>query len=674
VNPLDLLYGAGGAWLAAALAGLLGGSRRPGLRACCTLSALGGAAAAAGGGWSMVYGNTGLVTPGGGPTIVGGPLQLQATSLAGVFVALLGLVAVAIAWYAPRYHEPGRGTAIYLAAYNLALLACLAVLAAGGMVTFLIAWETMSLACYLLILRHPRSDASARGAFWFLALSEIGFLLVVAAFVILSSKTHATALDTMAARAHLVSGGWLAAAFLLALAGFGFKAGLVPWHVWLPEAHPVAPADGSGFLSGVVVKLGIYGIALFAFRLDPVGGAWPGLVVMGAGALSAAIGILYAMRERDIKRFLAYSTIENTGIIVTAFGAAMIFHAYRLPALSAFLLIAGLYHVANHGCYKTLLFLEAGVVEHTTGTRDMDRLGGLVHRLPRSAVIAFTGTLGIAALPPLNGFVSEWLIFQGLFQGFRTGSDLFGILIVLAAATLGLTGGLAIYAFVRGFGIPFLGMPRTRQAAAARETGQPVAGPGLLAVACVALAVGAPVMLAALSRTARTVTGVTLGPLLLPGKLTVLPAHADFSAFSPTYLAVFLVAACAVPALIYLAGRPRAASVSVPVWDGGIISFKPRMQYSAMTFSAPTRVTFDALYRPAISVTRASDDDPAGRSGPVHYEAQVTPIFERYLYRPVIRAVEWLADAIRPLQSGDVNLYLLYVFVVILLAYLLGAV
>ena len=213
----------------------------------------------------------------------------------------------------------------------------------------------------------------------------------MAAFVILSAKTHATALDAMAARAHLAGGGWLAAAFLLALAGFGFKAGLVPLHVWLPEAHPVAPADGSAFLSGVVVKLGVYGIALFAFRLDPVAGAWPGLVTMGAGALTAAIGILYAMRERDIKRFLAYSTIENTGIIVTAFGAAMIFHAYRLPALSAFLLIAGLYHVANHGCYKTLLFLEAGVVEHATGTRDMDRLGGLVHRLPRSAVIAFIG-------------------------------------------------------------------------------------------------------------------------------------------------------------------------------------------------------------------------------------------------------------------------------------------
>jgi hydrogenase-4 component B len=673
MTPLDFLYAAGAAWLVASLAGLFSARTPAGLRACCGLSALGGAAAVAGGAWSLLYGDTAVVSLG-GPTVTGGPLQLQATSLAGVFTALLGVVAVAIACYAPRYHEPSPGTGLYLAAYNVALLACLGVLAAGGMVTFLVAWETMSLACYLLILRHPRSRESARGAFWFLALSEAGFLLVVAAFVILSTKTGATSLPAIAARAASVPGGWRAAAYLLALAGFGFKAGLVPLHVWLPEAHPVAPADGSAFLSGVVVKLGIYGIALFAFRLVIPAGTWPGLVTMGGGAVTAAIGILYAMAERDIKRFLAYSTIENAGIIVTAFGAAMIFHASGQQALWTFLLIAGIYHVANHGCSKALLFLEAGVTEHATGTRDMDRLGGLIHTLPRSAVIAFAGTLGIAALPPLNGFVSEWLIFQGLFQGFRTGSHLTGILIVLAAATLGLTGGLAIYAFVRGFGIPYLGMPRTRQAAAASEDGQPVLGPGLLAVACVALAVGAPVMLAALSRAARTVTGVSLGPLLLPGKLTVFPAHADFSAFSPTYLTVFLVCALAVPVLIYLAGRPRARSVRVPVWDGGIVSFKPRMQYSAMTFSAPTRVTFDALYRPSISVTRPADDDPAGRSGPVHYETRVTPVFERYLYRPMVRALEWLAGLVRPIQSGDVNLYLLYVFAVILLAYLLGAV
>jgi hydrogenase-4 component B len=670
VNPLPVMAGAAAGWGLAALIALACGSTRAGIRACCAASALGGAAALAGGGSALLSGNSRVVTAGG--SVVVGTLQLQATSLAGVFVALLGLIAVATAAYVPRYHEPGPATGLYLGAYNLALLASLAVLAAGNVVTFLVAWETMALLCYLLILRRPRRREVAAGAFWFLALSEVGFVAIMAAFVILAAKTHTTQLDLIAARAHLVSGDWRVAAYLLALTGFGFKAGLVPLHVWLPEAHPVAPADGSAFLSGLVTKLGVYGIALFGFELLPDGPAWRGILTMAAGAVTAAIGILYALGERDIKRFLAFSTIENIGIIVTAFGAAMTFLAYGQRLLWAFLLLAGLYHVANHGSYKTLLFQEAGVIEHATGTRDVDRLGGLAHRMPRSSVITFVGTLGIAALPPLNGFVSEWLIFQGLFQGFRTGSHLVAILIVLAAGTLGLTGGLAVYAFVRGFGIPFLGMPRTRQAAVASEARQPQAGPALLAVASVALAVGAPVMLAGLARAMRTVTGVMLRPVLLPGNLTVIPAHTKFAGFSPTWLTVFLLAVCAVPVLIYLAGRPRGASRAEPVWDGGIVAFRPRMQYSAMTFSAPTRVMFDALYRPSVSVRRASDD-PAGSSGPVHYESEATPIFERYLYRPVIRAFEWLADVVRPIQSGDVNLYLFYVFAAVLVAYLVAA-
>jgi hydrogenase-4 component B len=658
-------------WAAAALTGLFAGITAAGIRVSCGLSALGGAAVLAGGVAALLSGNSRVVSPGG--SVVVGSLQLQATSLAGVFAALLGVVAVGIALYLPSSRkDPSTGTALYLCAYNLALIASLAVLAAGGVLTFLVAWESMALLCYLLILHQPRSSQVAGGAFWFLALSEAGFVLIVAAFVILATKTHSMQLDVIAGRAHLVPTGWRDAAYLLALTGFGFKAGLVPLHVWLPAAHPVAPADGSAFLSGLIVKLGAYGIALFAFRLMPGGPAWRGVLTMAIGAITAVIGILYALGERDIKRFLAYSTIENIGIIVTAFGAAMTFLAYGQRLLSAFLLLAGLYHVLNHGCYKTLLFLEAGVTEHATGTRDMDRLGGLARRMPRAGVIAFVGTLGIAALPPLNGFVSEWLIFQGLFQGFRTHSHLVAILIVLAAAALGLTSGLAIYAFVRGFGIPYLGMARTRPAAEASERGQPVAGPALLAVACVALAVGAPVVLVGLVRAIRTVTGVALRPVLLPGKLTVIPAHTNFSGFSPTYLTVFLLAVMIVPILIYRAGRPRAGSDLVPVWDGGLVAFKPRMQYSAMTFSAPTRVTFDALYRPSVSVQRASDD-PAGRSGPVHYESEATPVFERYLYQPVVRAVEWLADLVRPLQSGDVNLYLLYVFIAVLAAYLIAA-
>jgi hydrogenase-4 component B len=676
MTALVLFAVAAGGWAAATVIATvmatLRGTTVAGVRACCALSSLGGAVAVAGGIAALLSGDSRVVSAGGSEVV--GSMQLQATSLAGTFAVLLGVVATAIGLYLARsLKEPSAGTAVYLCAYNLALIASLAVLASGNVVTFLVAWESMALLCYLLILHRPRSGEVASGAFWFLALSEIGFVLIVAAFVILAAKTHSMQLDVIAARAHLLPAGWQDTAYLLALTGFGFKAGLVPLHVWLPAAHPVAPADGSAFLSGLIVKLGVYGIALFGFRLLPDGPAWRGVLTMGIGALTAAIGILYAMAERDIKRFLAFSTIENVGIIVTAFGAAMTFLAYGQPLLWAFLLLAGLYHVLNHGCYKTLLFLEAGVTEHATGTRDMDRLGGLARAMPRSGVIAFVGTLGIAALPPLNGFVSEWLIFQGLFQGFRTGNHLVAILIVVAAAALGLTGGLAVFAFVRGYGIPYLGMARTRQAAKATEAGQPVLGPALLAVACVALAVGAPVVLVGLARAVRSATGVVLRPVLLPGKLTVIPAHTNFSGFSPTYLAVFMLAVLVVPALIWRAGRPRAGSVVVPVWDGGMLAFKPRMQYSAMTFSAPTRVTFDALYRPSVSVQRASDD-PAGRSGPVHYESAATPVFERYLYRPVIRAVEWLADFVRPLQSGDVNLYLLYVFIAVLVAYLIVAV
>lgn len=660
-----LLLGAGGAWVAAAaLAG--GASRRALLWASGLVSAAGGVACLAGGIALALRGRASPELLGGASPV--GRLDLLAGPLAGTFIVLLGLVSVAIGLYAPRYHEPSRGTAVYLASYNVAVLASLGVLVAGDVTTFLVAWETMTVASAWIILRHHRRDGVREGAFLFLALGEIGFALVIGAFLILASHTHSLDLAVIAARAHSVPLAWRTTAFVLALVGFGFKAGLVPLHVWLPAAHPVAPADGSAFLSGLVIKLGVYGIALFAFVLLGPGPSWWGLVTMALGTLSAIVGILYGTVEREFKRFLAFSSVENVGIIVTAIGASMTFTAYHQPVLGAFLLLVALYHSVNHGAYKTLLFLEVGVIEHATGTRDLDRLGGLSHRLRATTVMSLVGTLGIAALPPLNGFVSEWLLFQGLFQGFRVHSHGIAILIVLAAAVLGLTAGLAVFAFARAFGTAFLGLPRSPGAANAIESGQPLLGPALLATACVGLALGAPAVLVALSRLVHGITGVQLRPVLLVSSLTVIPAHTNFAGFSPTYLAVALVAGCLVPAAIFALSRPRGKTRRVRVWDGGIVKFSPDKQYSATTFANPVRVTFERFFRPDVHVDRASDD-PAGRSGPVHYHSQVFPLFERYLYRPVDRFVQRLAKRLQWIQSGDTNLYLLYILIVLVVAF-----
>ncbi len=662
---IDLLLAAAAAWAAASLLGL-GSRRRLFVVAAGWLSAAGGAACMVGGVMLALHGAPVTITASGTGSIVG-TLSLRATPLDAPFVVLLGIVVLAIGVYVPRYHHAATGTAGYLFVFGLAAIASLGVLLAADVTTFLIAWESMTFTTALVVLRHHRRKGVREGTFLYLACGELGFAMVVAAFVMLATQTHSLDLATIASRSSSIGTGWRDAAFVLALLGFGFKAGLVPLHIWLPAAHPVAPADGSAFLSGLVIKLGVYGIALFAFVLLAHGPTWWGVLTMAIGAISALLGVLYAVMEKELKRFLAFSSIENVGIIVTALGASMVFSANGQSRLGAFLLIVALYHVVNHGCAKTLLFLEAGVVEHSTGTLDLDRLGGLVHRLKRSTVVVLVGTLAMAALPPLNGFVSEWLVFQGLFQGFRIPSHSIAVLILLAAATLGLTAGIAVLAFARFFGIAFLGMPRSPESSRAKERGQPIVGPSLLAAACVALALGAPAVLVALNRVAHAVTGVDLRPVLLLPNLTVIPAHTNFSAFSPTYLAVFLVAVTAVPLAIYFAGRPRDKTLHVPVWDGGMLQYKARMQYTATTFANPERVTFDRLYRPEIHVDRASDD-PAGRSGPVHYRVQVTPLFERYLYRPAFRTLRAISRWVEPIQSGDVNLYLLYILVVLVIA------
>jgi len=278
------------------------------------------------------------------------------------------------------------------------------------------------------------------------------------------------------------------AAFLLFLAGFGVKAGIIPLHIWLPEAHPVAPSNISALLSGVLIKTGIYGLTRVLFDFLGTPPNWWGVTVLTIGTVSAILGVLYALMQHDLKRLLAYHSIENIGIILMGLGASLMFLHTHHPVLAALALIAGLYHTINHAIFKALLFLGAGAVLHSTQTRNMEEMGGLIKRMPKTAFFFLIGAVAISALPPLNGFVSEWLTYQSLLQGFGTTASLVWLVFPLSGAMLALTGALAAACFVKAFGITFLAQPRSAQVANAKEAAPTMLwGMGLLTVACVFL-------------------------------------------------------------------------------------------------------------------------------------------------------------------------------------------
>src|SRR6266540_3053203 len=393
-------------------------------------------------------------------------VALRLDGLGAFFLVVIGLLGVAAALYGFGYSAgyTGRYSLGLLGAmFNLLLLALSVQVMADNALTFLIAWEGMSLAAYWLVLTEHDQPGTVRAGVWYIAMTHAGFA---------------------AALAPLARDG----VFLLALFGFGAKAGIIPLHIWLPMAHPVAPSHVSALMSGVVIKMGVYG--LLRVTLDLLGGGpvWWGGIVLGIGAISALLGVLYALMEHDLKRLLAYHSVENIGIILIGIGAGLIFHTYGLMPLAALGFIGGLYHTINHASFKALLFLGAGSVLHATHTRNMEEMGGLIKPMPWTALFFLIGSVAISALPPLNGFVSEWLVFQTLLGGSTIPTPEVAVLMPIAVGMLALTSGLAAACFVKAFGITFLAIPRSPEAEHAHEAPRSMqAGMVWLAVACVGL-------------------------------------------------------------------------------------------------------------------------------------------------------------------------------------------
>ncbi len=562
-----------------------------------------------------------------------GGLELALDPLAGFFLALVGAAVIPASIYAIGYvGGERRGVLAYL---GFVVAMCVVPLAANVM-TFVIAWELMSLASYFLVLHDRQAGASARAAWVYAVMTHAGLACLLAGMLLLAAWTGSVRFaDWSAAGPGLPAGARGLALVLLGL-GFASKAGVIPLHVWLPLAHPAAPSHVSALMSGVMIKLGVYGLARASLDWLAPAPTWWGAAVLLAGTVSAVVGILYAVVERDLKRLLAFSSIENVGVIMIGLGAGLVFRAVGLGALAVLAIAAALYHVVNHAAFKSLLFLGAGAVVHATGTRNMNRLGGLVKLMPWTAACFVLGAAAISALPPLNGFVSEWLLFQALLQNTRIARLELNLVFTLGLAGLALTSGLTLACFVKAAGITFLAVPR----------------------------LGPTLVLPALAAIASPLVGGA--PLPAPGDWLTLRVSREFAALSPLALTTALAAALLAPVvLLRLAGAARGTR-RYETWGCGRILQTARMEYTATAFSNPFKRVFDFFYR---SEKRLDIDfHPESRFfvERIEYGNPTRPIFEDWLYRPVLSALSVVARRARAIQSGSANVYLAYILAALL--------
>ncbi len=584
------------------------------------------------------------------------------------FLVVLSVLAVPIALFSIGYarHAPLNQRSVFLGiAFNVLLCAVELVFVANDVIAFLFAWELMTLATAALVATEHESRANRLSAYLYLVMSHVGTGALMAAFFTLAAASRSVSFSSLLT-GDVVSGPLRDTIFLLFFLGFGVKAGIVPLHVWLPEAHPAAPSSISALMSGVLIKTGIYGLVRFgAFGLGLPRLSW-GVLVLVVGGLSAVLGVLYALMQHDLKRLLAYHSIENIGIILLGVGAGMMALSSGQPALAAVGVAAGLYHVLNHAVFKGLLFLGAGSVVVATGTRQIEEFGGLLRRMPWTGAFFLIGALAISGLPPLNGFASEWLAFQALLYGFRASTEpLVHFLFPVAGALLALTSALAAACFVKAFGISFLAFPRSQAAADAREASSAMLLPqAFLAALCVALGVFPGVVLTVLSRVMVSLPGLEPPPEMVRGPLGMAATAGPFAAVTPGALGLALVGGLGAAAALVLATRIGRAIRRAPTWGcGGILT--PRTEYTATAFSKPLMMIFRAVYRPTREVEALATVSPYFPQE-VRYRVEIEPTFERYVYGPLTQTVLRIADRLKVLQAGSLHAYLGYVIALVL--------
>ena len=593
------------------------------------------------------------------------PMHVRLDPLAACFLALIGLTVSGVSLYAAGYFRPGEGAApgLMCLQYHVFLSSMAMVVLADDAFTFMVAWETMALSSYFLVTTQHRVSEIRSAGFLYLLLAHIGAISLLLCFGVLQGGSWQFTFDAM--RVATLSPAWASAAFALALFGFGAKAGLVPMHVWLPEAHPAAPSPVSALMSGVMLKTAVYGFLRVSLDLLPHTQWQWGAVVLVLGGFTGLFGAIFAAVQTDMKRLLAYSSIENIGIIFSGLGLALLYRGMGMASLSALALAASLYHCLNHAQFKSLLFLATGSVLHATGQRNLGKLGGLIHRMPWVAGLALLGTLAMAGLPPLNGFISEWLLLQTFLFSPTLPHNLANMLVPLGAAAFALTFALAAYVLVKFYGVIFLGRSRETSLAQAHDAGWlERIGMGWLAVLCVALGLFPVFVLHALDQVNQSLLGATLGDQVTSW-WAVVPFAADRASYSPLVfgagIAVCVMLTFALVHRLYH-GRVRRSDP----WDCGFPDQTARMQDTAEGFGQPIRHIFGPFFRIRRLVPTPFDLAPK-------YNLELADRWWDWLYTPIVGAVEKGAHWVSFLQQGRISLYLVYSFatLLILLAFVL---
>lgn len=586
------------------------------------------------------------------------------------FLAVIAVVSLPSVIYSIGYlkNQFNRTRIAYLNMLTgLFIVSMAGVVISGNILVFLIAWELMSLISFFLVAFEYEHEQSIKASIIYIVMTHVGTAFIIAAFMLLYKYCGSFDMETIRANAAAIPGNIRGLIFVFLLIGFGTKAGIVPLHLWLPYAHPQAPSHISSLMSGVMIKTAVYGIIRFVIYIIGVNTVWWAGFVLFFAVVSCLVGVIYALMVQDIKKLLAYSSIENMGIILLGIGLAMLFMALKQPYLAVFSLAAGLFHLINHAVFKGFLFLCAGSVYKSVKTRDMEKMGGLIKVMPWTAGFFLLGAMAISGLPPLNGFVSEWMTLQAFFMGaIKADSGILRLSLGLGASALTFTSGLAAACFVKAFGISFLALPRSRQAQEAKEAGLSMRlGMAILAVLIVVLGVFAAFIVKILSRVAGYSCSIdTAGMVFNVNNFILSPQLMKGVYLSPVLLGWGLLLFGAGAGVSYfIFGRNKTREYKT--WDCGYYNMTSRNEYTATGFSKPFQVAFSFFLFPYRRTQKIRESSYHVRS--FSYETHTTPVFKKYLYEPLLGLIVKTAGFMRRIQPGSIHLYIGYILLTVFL-------